>query len=60
LHINNKNFDGLSKLLKDEDAAGSGLLSNDDFRRCISKAAMKVEDRELNTLIEELDSDKKG
>jgi|TARA_B110000285_G_C15083410_1_gene594798 Ca2+-binding EF-hand superfamily protein len=36
------------------------LLANDDFRRCISKAEMKVEDRELNTLIEELDSEKKG
>jgi len=36
------------------------LLDNDAFRRCISKAEMKVEDRELNTLIEELDEEKKG
>jgi hypothetical protein len=35
-------------------------LSNDEFKRCISKADMKVTDRELESLVEELDKEKTG
>jgi len=58
--MDKNNFDDLSKLLKEVDQNECGFLANDDFKRCISKADMKVTDRELETLIEELDKEKTG
>ena len=55
--LDKNNFEGLSKMLKDTDPNESGFLANDEFKRCISKADMKVTDRELESLVEELDKE---
>jgi Ca2+-binding EF-hand superfamily protein len=50
------NIEGLQKMLTEVDKDQSGFLSNDAFVRCLSQSQMKVTDREVAKLIEELDA----
>jgi Ca2+-binding EF-hand superfamily protein len=47
-------------MLADNDKDQSGFLPNDAFVKCLSQAQMKVTDREVAKLIEELDQTATG
>lgn len=45
--VNPNNFGHLQNLFQENDQGGNGFLTNDDFRRCMSGAQMKVTDSEV-------------
>lgn len=50
------NINGLSDTFAGHDGGNTGVLSNNDFMRCLSQSNMKVSDREVELLVKELDS----
>uniref|UniRef100_A0A7S3CK80 Protein kinase domain containing protein n=1 Tax=Strombidium rassoulzadegani TaxID=1082188 RepID=A0A7S3CK80_9SPIT len=54
------NIEALQDALKNKDSEGSGFLPNEEFVRCLSMTHMKVTDREVQKLVEQLDGENSG
>lgn len=50
----------MKDLLQEKDESGSGFLTNEDFKRCLSNSMMKVTENEVEVLLSELDAEKTG
>ena len=49
------NISGLQDELTKKDDAASGFLPNETFLRCLSVSNMKISEREVESLMKELD-----
>ena len=55
-----RNFKNLEVELKQKDASSTGLMTNDEFVRCLSSANMKSTEKQVEKLITDLDQENQG
>lgn len=53
--VTTNHFVELKEMFQKNDASGNGILTSEDFKRCISQTKMKVTDNDVMSLIQELD-----
>lgn len=54
------NYEGLQQILVQNDKEQSGLIDSNTFVRCLSSSQMKLTEREVEKLIQELDTENTG